>query len=609
MSFSVPYMVLLEPQSDTVVFSSKDPFQNWNNDTEVRSFDNTAGIRKAIAEINADCTANASLSIGMESAKLATITIAGSPDTVIAHRLKILQHCYEIGVDHVGIDAFHLFDKQGHLSEFLRQHLNEVARYTTATIFITKNLNTSLQPQNPSALKPENLWKPYHILAYGDLDSIAFAKTRTALLIDELNGLFIDRLSVPLSSHPLLAGRNQAYFQKVTQDTGTKLYTPTLFPGVHSSIDEQHARRDYDEIYIVGQESDVDSAKDMIQDLISKILVFRKDFVIQFAKIDFLLLHCLDKLEDLARQNAAFIQFPHLGAAESVVRIQCSSHIFVENTIRSVAKLTCDVYTASYWIHDSRADDQGFLLPPTIHPSSKAIIEVLSQISSSSDSDISYLNGSFEVVGGVDAIKSAISQIRGLSFWPNCNHQVRFRLELSVDQKEFIAGKKNGKINRIMNTAHVWVKFEPFNEYNFFVDLVASNYASALFGLQLFEEELPAELSFFIPESYHRSIIGSGGHQIQMLMRKYNVFVKFSNSYDQSSDLGAASTIDNVVVRCPAKNAENLKPVQQEIADMVSKIEQNGSIDQAPQTTKPTYVYNALPTVPQTPIAYSARRR
>ncbi|KAK9387804.1 hypothetical protein V1515DRAFT_586153 [Lipomyces mesembrius] len=598
-SFSVPYIMILEPEPVDVVFTSYDGFKLWNDPVKpqsshpadsnepVRSFDNLGGIRRAVDAINEERNVSALVIAEKRSCKSATITMSGPSAVVLTERAKVLRQYYEIGIDHVGIDTFQLLDTQGKLQPKVRDQLEAIAAYTSTTIFVTKVLDPSLKPQNPSPLELEDIWKPYHILAYGDLDSIAFAKTRMALMIDEMNGLFIDRMSVPLSLHPLLAGRDQVNFQKVTQDTGTKLYTPTLFPRVHSSVDENHARRDYDEIYIVGQETDVDNAREMIETLIRKVPVFSKDFVIQSAKIDFLLLRSLDKLEELSRQNGAFIQFPNLGAARSMVSVQCPSHIFVEKTIRAVAKLACDVYSAGYWIHEGRADDNGYLIQPRNLPPVTAIREALERISSTSGADISFLKCTFDVTGDADAAKSAVSQIRGLPFWPSESHQVRFRVELSVDQREFIAGKKNGKVNRIMSTAHVWIKFEPFNEYNFFVDLVSTNYAAALFGMQLLEEELPAEISFYIPEAYHRSIIGTGGQQIQTLMRKYNVFVKFSNAFEQVSDLGIVSRIDNVVIRCPAKNADSLLPAKHEIHEIVQYLENQPNQPQTQQAPQP----------------------
>lgn len=40
------------------------------------------------------------------------------------------------------------------------------------------------------------------------------------------------------------------------------------------------------------------------------------------------------------------------------------------------------------------------------------------------------------------------------------------------------------------------------------------------------KDELPAELSFYVPESLHKKIIGVRGANIQDIMKKYGVRVK-----------------------------------------------------------------------------------
>ena len=46
----------------------------------------------------------------------------------------------------------------------------------------------------------------------------------------------------------------------------------------------------------------------------------------------------------------------------------------------------------------------------------------------------------------------------------------------------------------------------------------------------MLQDELPAEISFHIPESYHRRIIGKGGASVQDVMRRHSAFVKFSST-------------------------------------------------------------------------------
>jgi hypothetical protein len=148
------------------------------------------------------------------------------------------------------------------------------------------------------------------------------------------------------------------------------------------------------------------------------------------------------------------------------------------------------------------------------------------------------------------------------------HHEIRFQIELANEHKEFISGKKNGKINKIMQTTNVKIKFETFNEHNFVIDIAGGDVA-ALNGLALLQEELPAEISFHVPESYHKRIIGVGGRSIQRIMKKYGVYVKFSNAEEFAALGGYGDNEDNVIARTPAKNTINLEHLKQSVMELV----------------------------------------
>jgi hypothetical protein len=149
------------------------------------------------------------------------------------------------------------------------------------------------------------------------------------------------------------------------------------------------------------------------------------------------------------------------------------------------------------------------------------------------------------------------------------HHEIRFQIELANEHREFISGKKNGKLNKIMKSANVKIKFETFNDYNFLID-VAGNDPGALHGLTMLQEELPAEISFHVPEAYHKRIIGVGGKNIQRIMKKYGVYVKFSNAEEFAALGGYNDNEDNVVARTPAKNAMNLDHLKQSVMELVA---------------------------------------
>ena len=149
------------------------------------------------------------------------------------------------------------------------------------------------------------------------------------------------------------------------------------------------------------------------------------------------------------------------------------------------------------------------------------------------------------------------------------HHEIRFQIELSNEHREFISGKKNGKINKIMQTTNVKIKFETFNDHNFLIDIAGPD-TSVLQGLTLLQEELPAEISFHVPEGYHKRIIGVGGRSIQRIMKKYGVYVKFSNAEEFAALGGYNDNDDNVVARTPAKNAINLDNLKQSVMELVN---------------------------------------
>lgn len=118
-----------------------------------------------------------------------------------------------------------------------------------------------------------------------------------------------------------------------------------------------------------------------------------------------------------------------------------------------------------------------------------------------------------------------------------------------------------------MKSADVKIKFETFNDYNFLID-VAGNDTGALLGLSMLQEELPAEISFHVPEAYHKRIIGVGGKNIQRIMKEYGVYVKFFNAEEALG--GYTTNEDNVIARTPAKNAAALDHLKQNIVQLVN---------------------------------------
>lgn len=75
---------------------------------------------------------------------------------------------------------------------------------------------------------------------------------------------------------------------------------------------------------------------------------------------------------------------------------------------------------------------------------------MLGDICANSDADVSYDKMAFTITGSDDAVKSALRVIAELNFVAQSQYQIRVKIELANEHKEFVSGKKNGKINKIM---------------------------------------------------------------------------------------------------------------------------------------------------------------
>lgn len=83
-------------------------------------------------------------------------------------------------------------------------------------------------------------------------------------------------------------------------------------------------------------------------------------------------------------------------------------------------------------------------------PGPNEIRAMLGDISANSDADISFEKMSFTINGSDDAVKQALNVLSQIKFVNQTQHQIRVKIELANEHKEFVSGKKNGKINKIM---------------------------------------------------------------------------------------------------------------------------------------------------------------
>jgi hypothetical protein len=85
---------------------------------------------------------------------------------------------------------------------------------------------------------------------------------------------------------------------------------------------------------------------------------------------------------------------------------------------------------------------------------------MLSDICANSDADVSFDKLTFNITGSDDAVKAALMVIGQIRFVTRSQYQIRVKIELANEHKEFVSGKKNGKINKIMGQSMLHAIFQ-----------------------------------------------------------------------------------------------------------------------------------------------------
>ncbi|KAJ3157618.1 hypothetical protein HDU86_003270 [Geranomyces michiganensis] len=407
-------------------------------------------------------------------------------------------------------------------------------------------------------------WESMDVEIVGRWEDVEMGKMDVLVFLDELAGLYIEPLVLPPNLHAVLAGRKRCILETVMHDTQTNVYLPTAFlletcvPD-HQPQVAQYART----IWVAGT---LPGVRQAIQRLV--IMSQQRSSMMQTRtitalprKLDWLLLNRKDALLSIMSDNATHVTIPALGSAHNGVQVTGDDRVYLERTCRALMHMVCDFYVAGIQLSANP-------IPPGAQASHPLVV-ALSQIPLQTHSELLLSPPYIELYGLNPFVKSAFLTLTAHPTLLPMIRDTKFQLELALEHRDFINGKKNGKINKITKTSGCRVTFqEHFNEWNMLIDLYNATPGRCVEGLGMLEDELPAEISFYVPEAYHKRIIGVGGKNIQRIMKKWAVYVKFSNA-DEFAQLGGYfENMDNVIARTPAKNSINLDHAKANIMEL-----------------------------------------
>lgn len=501
------------------------------------------------------------------------IWIAGTDQQSIAKLRSMFLHRCPVQLTTASVDLEHdlFYQADGLPREDVLDHLTHISNFTGTGIFVLKPEESKASAAGDPEVDASQA-KRLRIKIYGDYESVEHAKTRALIFIDDLLGNVVAPTYIEVSMHSLICGRGRKNIKQIESATRTAVYFPPPFPRVYAYVPRGCQRRHPDEIFITGAcRENISKAEQMLNTLSLQVHAFVKQTALSFRKIDFILLERLDEIRKIMETNGTYVALPALGSGQSCIRVQGAETLHIERTIRAIMTIAGQYYDASWWMMSDLTPVGGIRAPTPLE-----FQQILVDISTKSGADASFSKNFFEIAGSDWAVRRCLELLNEVDYVRCSNHQVRVKIELANEHKEFVAGKKNGKINKIMASSNIHILFDGFSEYNFYIDVVGQRYDSVKLGLELVEQELPAAMSFHVPDSYHKRIIGVGGQHIQTIMKKYSVFVKFSNAMERGTAGKVENEdlkVDNVICRTPARNAANLELVKAEIMEMVQQVD------------------------------------
>ncbi|KAG8846356.1 hypothetical protein FRB96_002026 [Tulasnella sp. 330] len=585
--------------------------------------------------------------------------VSGGYSNVMAARAFILRECPVATRSSIPVPRSEILDISNPnaptLNVKVRSGLDDIASSTLAHIAVV-NTSTAATASTTS-LERET---PCHLVVTGPSDTVSLAQVRLLVMLDELSTLHAESIDIDCKLHPIIAGRKRLRVQHIQEETATNIYFPYPLRGMVGGPPAPNPNAK-NTIYITGEFFGVQRAKDMLFQVArnKSHVVISRETAIQPRKLDWLLTDRLDDLKQIMSDTATYLDVPSLGSG--IINVFGDSRQNIQKAIKAVMLLTTQYIQAQFYLLPTHFN---LLLPPPtallmtnpaqITPMLKHLTALTGQNgmnggSGGGGADIVFRENVFEFFGGIDECRRGIVGVADLAIAKSYHHEIRFALELAQEHREFISGKKNGKINKIMQLTGCKIRFEGIGgdnniqplspssnsamspttpttttatsptfttfssmvQGNFTITLSAQTLPSALDGLTLLLDEMPSEISFHVPEAYHKRIIGVGGRSVQRIMKKWGVFVKFFNSegVDENGDgvgngsgggggggggnhgvmglidngsggdvggdgvsttSGVGEGEDNVVARTPAKNAMNLENLKMNVLELVN---------------------------------------
>ncbi|PVH18539.1 uncharacterized protein CXQ87_001470 [Candidozyma duobushaemuli] len=508
--------------------------------------------------------------------QLITISINGSETFINISRIELLRAYHRVDAKKIVLSEAD-FANIG--PEFVSRSEAIASRCRVELMVTDKNIDFKSTQMAPG---------PFGLYIAGPTENLSVAETECRILVDALlHGCKVHQINIPLSLLPGIGGVNLANFAEIARQSNVNIYLPSLMP---HSFNCELVETSESSIWITAKKvPELLLAKRILSDLVATVdcrinsaaNLYLHEIEIAKDKLDIITLYAQRDVSNIMFLHGTFIQIPSLGEAKNnKIIVQGHSTEAVSKTVQDISNLSCNYYSLDIRFPEgSRSPDFEYYLINLINVRKTCIL--------------TYNCNGMNIVGVKDEVRSLlkdlIAALQNTSLFTDPgdgSSQFRFSvsMELQNEHREFLSGKKNGKIIKILNQLNHMpqIRFRHLNEYNFLITSTISVSAgvknkqmSSVFDIlsksvSLIEMELPAEMQFNIPEVFHKSIIGNGGSIIQSIMKKYNSEENPEKTTDDRI-LYSFRRDNNVLIKCPMKNSKNILFVKYEIDQLVAQ--------------------------------------
>eukprot|EP00158_Paraphelidium_tribonemae_P006031 Partr_v1_DN27637_c1_g1_i1_m64743 putative High density lipoprotein binding protein len=391
----------------------------------------------------------------------------------------------------------------------------------------------------------------------GDLESVAYARVLLLAELFQESGKECSLISdVPAKFMPLIAGRRANLFHTIMDGTTATIAYPLGMFNADECIP----------ICISGSPENIADVKVMIgkAHAEAKSKSIKKSIFLATFKAAYMQ---NDKRSDLARimaENGVFMDFSSDSNDMTEIVVSGLHANSVEAAFKSLVDLSTTIFQLNIILSSNLIPELSRL-----NIARGQFTKRFSNIALFSNAEISITASVISVFGDSSAIAKAGLAISEIDEIRQIISEIRIYTDLSASYKEFITGKKNGKITKITKSCSVAINFVEPSKHLLIIEIAGHTIQTALDAFQQLKDELPAEFEFFVSDSHHKRIIGVGGKNIQSIMKIYGVYVKFVNS-DEFRSMGGINRFDkNAIARTPAKNSSNLVSLYNSVMEHV----------------------------------------